>query len=124
MVVLAVRDYWVEFPVQLKIKLTLGVSIRRMLKLSEFDLDSMEDKKNQIKAFQSHLSTLFDGFLVHLGDEKFDASEPSHSALCVQAFSKLAVHVEAMQSGQAAVESDEISTATNECQTILEALGL
>ena len=122
LVLLAVKEYWVEFPILLKSKITLGVSIRRMRKLSEFDLDTMEDKKNQTKAFQSHVSTLFDGFLVHLGHEKWDASEPSHSALCVPAFSNLAAHVEAMQSGQAADDSDDISIATKDCQTVLEAL--
>ena len=112
----AVKNYWNEFPVPLKMKITFAYSIKRMLKISEVNIQD----KTDFKTLESAVSEMLDTLLIHLGQQEWDGSDPSHSGVCVQAFRNLQGYVDDLQAGNLPDDTELLAKAASDCEKILE----
>lgn len=116
---MAVKDYWSDMPVSLKIKITLAANFKKLQRFSELAMES-EDELNEL---ESAAHRFVDASFLTLGLDAWVADDPSFGALSCETFIGLETEVDAVQSGHAPEDSDGPKGAATKCEEVLQAGG-
>ena len=111
------KDYWEDFPFELKSKLAYAFLIQKMEGISKIQVKDESDRPQINKQVEEFVDTV----LPHLGNVCWSPVESSYAGLCASSLTTLKGQVTEMAEGRLDAESDAIECAARDCAQILQA---